>query len=345
MLIYWFLPMILFLGLVTSYEDIKMGKIRNKWIILSMFYALTTYFYIYFFNNMYLLNIVFIYSLILNSMLALLTGVLLWNYGFWSAGDAKLFFSFILLIPLFGRDGYFFFVSLFLYTFAPLSLYFIAHLLIKMKYKESLPQFRKELSLKPLLQLILFVFGVSWIVRLILSAFGLETNIALFVFSMLLIFYLNERTLKINMLYIGAALSLARLFLDSSIFTAQFLSLFLIILLILILMKIVVVLSRNYFTRELRINQLQAGMIPAEIFYKIGNRFYRKPIKSSQKKKKGKLLFRKFSYGLSEVEILNLKKLQKRLPFKTLRVHLTVPFAPFIFLGAILMIIIHGFAV
>ena len=40
MLIYWFLPMILFLGIVTSYEDIKFGKIRNKWVISA--YATTS---------------------------------------------------------------------------------------------------------------------------------------------------------------------------------------------------------------------------------------------------------------------------------------------------------------
>ena len=40
MLIYWFLPMILLLGIVTSYEDIKFGKIRNKWIILALAYSI-----------------------------------------------------------------------------------------------------------------------------------------------------------------------------------------------------------------------------------------------------------------------------------------------------------------
>ena len=31
MLVYWFLPMVLFLGIVTSYEDLKFGKIRNSY--------------------------------------------------------------------------------------------------------------------------------------------------------------------------------------------------------------------------------------------------------------------------------------------------------------------------
>ena len=30
-----FLPIILFLGIVTSYEDWKEGKIRNKWLLIA----------------------------------------------------------------------------------------------------------------------------------------------------------------------------------------------------------------------------------------------------------------------------------------------------------------------
>lgn len=40
MLIYWFLPMVLFLGIITSYEDIHSGKIRNKWIIAGFVYVI-----------------------------------------------------------------------------------------------------------------------------------------------------------------------------------------------------------------------------------------------------------------------------------------------------------------
>ena len=41
--IWLFLPAILFLGATTSYEDIKHGKIRNKWIISAIVYAAIVY--------------------------------------------------------------------------------------------------------------------------------------------------------------------------------------------------------------------------------------------------------------------------------------------------------------
>ena len=39
-IIFYFLPGILVLGIITSIEDIKSGKIRNKWIIWAFIYSL-----------------------------------------------------------------------------------------------------------------------------------------------------------------------------------------------------------------------------------------------------------------------------------------------------------------
>ena len=38
-----FLPVILFIGCVTSYEDFKSSKIRNKWILMGLLYAFAVY--------------------------------------------------------------------------------------------------------------------------------------------------------------------------------------------------------------------------------------------------------------------------------------------------------------
>ena len=38
-MILYFLPMIIFLGIVTSYDDIKTGKIRNKWIAFALAFS------------------------------------------------------------------------------------------------------------------------------------------------------------------------------------------------------------------------------------------------------------------------------------------------------------------
>ena len=41
--------MIIFIGAVTTYEDIKTGKIRNKWVVIGLIYALLVNFLIFFF--------------------------------------------------------------------------------------------------------------------------------------------------------------------------------------------------------------------------------------------------------------------------------------------------------
>lgn len=118
-----FLPVLFFIGLITSYEDIKYGKIRNKWIRFGLFWGLfvIAFFFLwyliaapvtrfFFFNVLgrpegspapvftvypsYLLNV------LLNSALSLFITFLMWRQRAWAAGDAKLFFIYSLLLPL-----------------------------------------------------------------------------------------------------------------------------------------------------------------------------------------------------------------------------------------------------
>ncbi len=118
-----FLPMIFFIGLVTSWEDFCFGKIRNKWIVLGLVYGVIILVSLFLWNfiaepvsHFYYDNIKhlevndyrpvftikagYFNKVILNSFLALLIGFLFWRYGMIAAGDAKLFFIFSMLLPL-----------------------------------------------------------------------------------------------------------------------------------------------------------------------------------------------------------------------------------------------------
>lgn len=85
---------IIFIGIITSYEDIKTGKIRNKWIVLGLIIGL-------------LLNIKYIVFervgfgiIFLNLFISVLVAYFLWTFKLWSAGDGKLFIVYALLIPI-----------------------------------------------------------------------------------------------------------------------------------------------------------------------------------------------------------------------------------------------------
>lgn len=109
---YLFLPVLFLIGLVTSYQDFKEGKIKNKWIILGLSWSLGIYvlfliwsFIAPFLSQIYSKHLTFvlpsyILKVLINSAITLIVGYVLWYFDLWSAGDAKLFFVFSLLLPL-----------------------------------------------------------------------------------------------------------------------------------------------------------------------------------------------------------------------------------------------------
>jgi len=102
---YIFLPVLLFISVITAYEDIKLGKIRLKWIKFGLFYSISVYLVFYLlvtFNVLYFggINFPYIKSLLINVFISLIVAYLLWKLGAWAAGDAKLFIIYSLLIPL-----------------------------------------------------------------------------------------------------------------------------------------------------------------------------------------------------------------------------------------------------
>jgi len=118
-----FLPLLFFISLVISYEDVKYGKVRNRWILLGLIWGLAviSFFFIWYFiaspvSHFFYFNIlklstgslapVFTVSLsylgkcLVNFSIALIIAFLMWRFKAWAAGDAKLFMVYSLLIPL-----------------------------------------------------------------------------------------------------------------------------------------------------------------------------------------------------------------------------------------------------
>ena len=83
--------------------DFKYGKIKNKWILTGLIWAVLLYlslvFYAAFFpeqggSSRYILE------MFINGLIALGVGYFLWHFKLWSAGDAKLFTLYAFLVPL-----------------------------------------------------------------------------------------------------------------------------------------------------------------------------------------------------------------------------------------------------
>ncbi|MBI2646715.1 MAG: prepilin peptidase, partial [Deltaproteobacteria bacterium] len=100
-MLYYFLPAILALGIITSYEDIRYGKIRNGWVIFALVYAIIIYSALiinaYFIGKV---NTPYLIELMANIGFAVIAGFSMWYFGLWTAGDVKLFIAYSAIIHL-----------------------------------------------------------------------------------------------------------------------------------------------------------------------------------------------------------------------------------------------------
>lgn len=169
-----FLPTIFLIGLITSYQDWKFGKIKNIWIILGLALGALGYLLFSILNIIGYGNIfsdllenslfdkywpAFLKYSFLNSFAALIFGLLLYYFKLWSAGDCKLFFLFSFLLPLkYYFNGYlpiFPSLTLFINTFICLffvlfvgALFNLINTLIKTKKGKSLIGFFQSGKIK-----------------------------------------------------------------------------------------------------------------------------------------------------------------------------------------------------
>jgi len=111
---YLLLIPIFIIGLITSFEDFRYGKIKNKWIKIGFLWGLTIFTLYIFWNlfflllqhfkmtpsSVFLLRVSYLGEVFLNTGIALIVGFLMWRWNTWSAGDVKLFVLFSFLLPL-----------------------------------------------------------------------------------------------------------------------------------------------------------------------------------------------------------------------------------------------------
>jgi len=137
-----FLPAILIIGIITSYEDFKFSKIRNKWVIIGLSYAALAYIFLGILTlSQSLRGDLFLGfdKFCINFLVSVCVAYILWHSKIWGAGDAKLFICYASLIPISQYSkGYFgyYFASFFLLVafFVPATVFIVmrsSHFLIR----------------------------------------------------------------------------------------------------------------------------------------------------------------------------------------------------------------------
>jgi Flp pilus assembly protein protease CpaA len=330
-------------GLVTSYTDIKEGKIKNIWIVVMILAALIA--------NTFVTR-TFIEKTresLVNAGLALLFAFFLWYFGFWTAGDGKLFFAYSLLLPItiykYGIIQHFPSFVLIINAFTPVAIYLIITSLKRTEPKQFFKEVKKSFTFKSLLSLLLYFAGFSFAIQLVFSFFSIQSN---FLISTLIIFVVFEMVKDKKIIDVASViLVVARLILSpESILSLVFLKELAFMLLIFQSLWIFIGLVITQLVEVVKIKDLKPGMVLAESIMKK---------KGKWEKQSMSLSFGMFKMVKASVddEVINVldekivKEIKKdaakgKVSFKQVKVNKTVPFAPILFLGVLLTFFAEG---
>lgn len=352
-----FLPGIIYLGLVTSYSDIKYSKIRNRDITHGLIYAVIAYTFLI---SMYYLNGIairkeYLLELSASLIIALFFGFTLWHFKLWSAADAKLFLAFSFLVPLsiyeLGYVSYFPSFVILLNTFIP----FIFYVIPKAFFSTSLKEKKKQLctlKLSTFLNMVLVFFIITWVLSSLSKYFKINLNIFFSLTVIYILIFASKLVFKKFLNPFLITIALLRVILDAKNvltipFAIQLMSFSFVLLLVLAISS----LTSNLFIQKLPIKFLKEGAVISDIIYfDKQSKKYKKvdPSNAEILKKiaaeKTILELNSYSEGLTGSDIVKIKKLSKtgRLDFLDVNIHQTLPFAPFLFFGVILTILSHG---
>ncbi len=362
----FFLIGILFVGIISSYTDIKYGLIKNKVLLIGIIYAI-------------ILNIIIFFTIskanfsgylhyFVNSFFMLGLGFLFWIIGLWTAGDAKLFFVLNLLTPPFFITKYylgmFYGMIYFLNIFGVMFFYFTYKLFRNVTLSEALASFKKTMQVKLILKITVFIFSfgylMSFLPPFLTSNFFLTMCFMFIFFSLIKIFFKNK------IIYLFYFFCVLRLIFDfNTVFSIDFLKLFLVQLIVFILLRFFILrLSYFAFTKKVRVRDIQKGMFLAEdIFPAVVVEKNPERIKLEGEITKGKFTKKPietltfFSYlkndafkhidydknlGISDDLVKWFLKQKSNLLFRSIRVYETMPFAPMIFIGFLVTLLLKG---
>lgn len=340
----WFLPCLIVIGVITSYDDLKKSRIKNKYLIAGIIFSILM--------NAYLLITGFIEPVnALNSLLyfliALAIGFFLWYSGVWSAGDAKLYACYTALIPtaIYGTklsDTPI--TALLINTVVPVFLFLVITLIVKTSNKQKIKTIKKMLSWKYLLSMLLIVFGLGFVVNYFFSSIWPTDSYALRLGSILLLAGLFRLVLEENMLAFMALLSILRIFVGKEyILSKSFLISFLLMTTGYAMARMVIWDLGELLTTKVRIQDLKQGMIPAEHITKKGYNVRLQKQWNFRKTGKKDFFYIPTPDGLKQKEIWEIQRVHHngRLHFDHLSIQQKIPFAPFMFMGVLMTIIMQ----
>lgn len=362
------IPLII-IGVVTSYSDIRFGKIKNSHIRLGYIYIMLLYLFLAYYS-LYIVNqpdnLKYLSELLINGTIAFVVGYLLWYFNLWAAGDAKLFPLYSLLIPM---EFYFknhvpnfpslvlltdTFIIICLALFLKILLVIIASCFKYLKRPfpiiSLIPKYNKKTVIKAVLSILkLFVFTASLliVIQFIMVKIPVIQKITIFQIPIayLLFFPLQmffSRTLlkykiAIIIVCLGGVLCSTNLIISGQ--TNILIMAIKMAVLFMLILSLVMQLVNKYIDQQeikkISINKLSPGNFLAPQSLELITTKIRQRVLTGD-------LYLSCSDGLSKSQIKTIKKLFRGDPNQELYICHTFPFAPFMFLASLFILIYKG---
>ncbi len=344
------------LGLITSYTDIKYGKIKNihtcSGFILGL--IITLVLTVSYWIGGRTVNLSYIYDYLLNIFISLIAGFILWWYGFWSSGDAKLFIAFSSLVPLNAYANtyldYFPALILLVNTFVPFFIVLLVVMLVKRKISfHGLNKLNRRMFM-----IFLVVVMAGKLLVDLLDKFYPVKNWLIYYGLVLLMYFIIERVIigisSAKFSYILSFLLIALMFIADVfinnfslsgvlLFFAGFLG---IVLMLLIARFVIYESLINLSHRKVSVDKLQPGDVLGQRIYKKAGKYFVEEDSLLQQPKD--YLFEQRDEGLTNEELKLLRQLKTagKLDFSEVYVNQTLHFAHFMFIGVLITLIFKG---
>lgn len=326
----WLLLLVVFfLGFVTSYTDIYTGKIRNRHLLIALAFFVILLPLKYFYG---VFSIVEARFFLINLILAIVVAAGIWLLGFWTPGDGKLFFVFSVFLSAVFPAGELIrlaSIKLLLFVFIPMFIMLVSVSLFRLSFAEIGKGLHNSFDRKLILAA-LAVFVINWVFMTDAWKGGV-----IFLVLVLAYFFLWE-----YMVYVLGIVALLRLLFDPSVYSVSFVLYFLIILVAIYFLRFFAgEVFFEVFCRDIEIKNLKPGMIPAEVVCK-KKKGYEKHLLKRGEAKPTSGVFKPRPEGLQKEDIDNLQKHRKKFNFSCIKVFKTLPFAPFMFLGVVIFVLV-----
>lgn len=336
-------------GIWSSYTDIKRGLIKNYSVISLLLIALLLNFFI----TKSFVN--YPVASIINIAVGLIAGIVIWASGLWSAADAKLFFAFNTLLPITlykPAISYFPGISILANSFVPLFIVFFFQMILKTSFKE-----KKDTALeitKPsfILHIFLAMLAIKCLSYGISYFFHIPIDYFLWIVVLFTILWLIEQKFKIKLDYFFIVVTiLSIVFFHQLILTLSFFISWMIFSCAMLFIFFLLNLSKFIYTQPVKLKELKEGMIPAEMIFRRGESYFKKPITFVtllillRERSTAKPIFGYNPDGIKAEDIKRVLDLYegKKLGFDEIKVCKTMHFAPILFLGALLTYLSEGY--